>query len=186
LDANAERLHQQARAGGWLRSAHGWANWRFARIERKEGLTAEVPPPLTSLATPLNPANPPFRPPVPTQPRARAVRAEALRSPRREMAVSLRSSLVTRAQRGPCVFPTGRSALVTESWGEFSGSRRCPYHTTSQPQKKVHVNKILPPPWGLASWRCLAVVPIPPADWDTRSTRSHLGKRLEHEVPDFC
>jgi hypothetical protein len=75
LDANAERLHQQARAGGWLRSAHGWANWRFARIERKEGLTAEVPPPLSSLATPLNP---PFRSPVTTQPRARAVRAEAL------------------------------------------------------------------------------------------------------------
>jgi hypothetical protein len=36
------------------------------------------------------------------------------------------------------------------------------------------------------SWRRLAVGPIPPADWDTRSTRSHLGKRPEHEIPDFC
>jgi hypothetical protein len=36
------------------------------------------------------------------------------------------------------------------------------------------------------SWRRLAVGPIPPADWGTRSTRSHLGKRPEHESPDFC
>jgi hypothetical protein len=36
-----------------------------------------------------------------------------------------------------------------------------------------------------SSWRRLAVGPIPPADWGTRSTRSHLGKRLEHEIPDF-
>jgi hypothetical protein len=32
------------------------------------------------------------------------------------------------------------------------------------------------------SWRHLAVGPIPPADWGTRSTRSHLGKRPEHEI----
>jgi hypothetical protein len=32
----------------------------------------------------------------------------------------------------------------------------------------------------------MAVGPTPPADWGTRSTRSHLGKRPEHEIPDFC
>jgi hypothetical protein len=50
-------------------------------------------------------------------------------------------------------------------------------------RKKVHVNKILPPPWGLlgATWRL-----APSAGWGTRSTRSHLGKRPEHEIPDFC
>jgi hypothetical protein len=60
-------------------------------------------------------------------------------------------------------------------------------HDLSVSRKKVHVSKILPPPWGLLpSWRRLAVGPIPPAGWDTRSTSSHLGKRPEHEIPDFC
>jgi hypothetical protein len=35
------------------------------------------------------------------------------------------------------------------------------------------------------SWRRLAVGPIPPADWSTRSTRSHLGNRPEHEIRIF-
>jgi hypothetical protein len=57
--------------------------------------------------------------------------------------------------------------------------------TTSQPQKGA-CGQILPPPWGLLGRRHLVVGPIPPADWGTRSTRSHLGKRPEHESPDFC
>jgi hypothetical protein len=56
--------------------------------------------------------------------------------------------------------------------------------TTSQPQKGACEKKSTAPV-GL-SWRHLEVDPIPPADWGTRSTRSHLGKRPEHEVPDFC
>jgi hypothetical protein len=57
----------------------------------------------------------------------------------------------------------------------------CSYNWTSvnhglSTRKKVHVDKILPPPWGLlgATWR-LAPGTIPPAEWDTRSTRCHLG-----------
>jgi hypothetical protein len=36
------------------------------------------------------------------------------------------------------------------------------------------------------SWRRLAVGPTPPADWGTRSTRSHLGKCPEHEILIFA
>jgi hypothetical protein len=58
-----------------------------------------------------------------------------------------------------------------------------PPATTSQTQKGAcGQNSTAPvePPW-----RHLAVDPIPPADWGTRSTRSHLGKHPEHEVPDL-
>jgi hypothetical protein len=58
-------------------------------------------------------------------------------------------------------------------------------HTTSQPQKDACQQNSTAPVG--PSWRRLAVVPIPPpAGWGTRSTRSHLGKRPEHEIPDFC
>jgi hypothetical protein len=53
-------------------------------------------------------------------------------------------------------------------------------------RKKVHVNKANSSAPVGPSWRHLAVGPIPPADWGTRSTRSHLSKRPEHEVTDFC
>jgi hypothetical protein len=54
--------------------------------------------------------------------------------------------------------------------------------TTSQPQKGACGQNSTAPV--VPSWRHLAVGPTPPADWGTRSTRSHLGKRPE--VPDFC
>jgi hypothetical protein len=56
--------------------------------------------------------------------------------------------------------------------------------TTSQAQKGAcGLNSTAPVG---PSWRHLAVGPIPPADWGTRSTRSpHLGKRPEHEVLIF-
>jgi hypothetical protein len=56
--------------------------------------------------------------------------------------------------------------------------------TTSQPQKGACEQNSTAPVG--PSWRRLAVGPIPPAGWGTRSIRSHLGKRPEHEVPDFC
>jgi hypothetical protein len=55
--------------------------------------------------------------------------------------------------------------------------------TTSQPPKGA-CEQNSTAPLG-PSWRHLEVCPIPPADWGTRSTRSHLGKRPEHEIPDF-
>jgi hypothetical protein len=59
-----------------------------------------------------------------------------------------------------------------------------PGGTTSQPQKGAcELNSTAPVG---PSWRRLAVGPIPPAGRGTRSTRSHLGKRPEHEIPDFC
>jgi hypothetical protein len=48
-------------------------------------------------------------------------------------------------------------------------------------RKKVHVKLNSTAPVG-PSWRHLTVGPIPPADWGTRSTRSHLGKRPEREI----
>jgi hypothetical protein len=54
----------------------------------------------------------------------------------------------------------------------------------SQPQKSA-CEQSSTAPVGLY-WHHLGVGPIPPADWGTRSTRSHLGKRPEHEIPDFC
>jgi hypothetical protein len=58
------------------------------------------------------------------------------------------------------------------------------YGTTSQPQKGACEQNSTAPVG--PSWRHLAVAPTPPADWGTRSTRSHLGKRPEHEIPAFC
>jgi hypothetical protein len=49
--------------------------------------------------------------------------------------------------------------------------------TTSQPQKGTCGQNSTAPVG--PSWRHLAVGPIPPADWSTQSTRSHLGKRPE-------
>jgi hypothetical protein len=59
----------------------------------------------------------------------------------------------------------------------------CTMHT-SQPQKGACEQNSTAPVGPF--WRRLAVGPIPPAGWGTRSTRSHLGKPPEHEVPDFC
>ena len=56
--------------------------------------------------------------------------------------------------------------------------------TTSQPQKGACEQNSTAPVGPF--WRRLAVGPIPPAGWGTRSTRSHLGKPPEHEVPDLC
>jgi hypothetical protein len=53
------------------------------------------------------------------------------------------------------------------------------------PKKKSACGQNSTAPVG-PSWRHLAVAPIPPAGWGTRSTRSHLGKRPEHEIPGFC
>jgi hypothetical protein len=55
------------------------------------------------------------------------------------------------------------------------------WSTTSRPQKGACGQNSTAPVGPL--WRRLAVDPIPPADWGTRSTRSHLGKRPEHEPP---
>jgi hypothetical protein len=52
-------------------------------------------------------------------------------------------------------------------------------------RKKLHVSEDATAPVG-PSWRRLAVGPIPPAGWGTRSARSHLGKRPEHEIPDLA
>jgi hypothetical protein len=61
-----------------------------------------------------------------------------------------------------------------------------PAPMTSQPQKGAGAcGPNSTSPVG-PSWLHLAVGPIPPADWGTRSTRSHLGKRPEHEISDFC
>jgi hypothetical protein len=46
-----------------------------------------------------------------------------------------------------------------------------------------------PAPWRPA-WRCLASLAVGtaphPTSWCTRSIRTHLGNRPEHEVPGFC
>jgi hypothetical protein len=56
--------------------------------------------------------------------------------------------------------------------------------TTSQPQKGA-CQQNSTAPLG-PSWRRLAVGPTQPADWGTRSTRSHLGKCPEHEILFFA
>jgi hypothetical protein len=69
-------------------------------------------------------------------------------------------------------------------WQLGGGSVGAQWGTTFQPQKGA-CGQSSTAPVG-PSWRHLAVGPTPPADWDTRSTRSHLGKRPKHEVPGFC
>jgi hypothetical protein len=73
--------------------------------------------------------------------------------------------------------------------GSLTGSTLAPLplpHSARPPnRKKVNVVKILPPRPVGPPWRHLAVDPVPPAGWGTRSTRSHLGKLPEHEIPDL-
>jgi hypothetical protein len=76
-----------------------------------------------------------------------------------------------------CKSPGGRTPWAGCRSHGLSTAKRCMWTKFHEQNSTAPVGP---------SWCQLAVDPIPPADWGTRSTRSHLGKRPEHEILDFC
>jgi hypothetical protein len=90
-------------------------------------------------------------------------------------------SLLVCHQQVVCGHDTATAAQVGAQRSRLSQHRQ---DTTSQPQKSGCQQNSTAPVG--PSWRRLAVGPTTPADWGTRSTRSHLGKCPEHEVLIFA